>query len=126
MPLGYPSILAAASPGARNLTVPTGQSLGVVDSLVAGEAAVDGLPQQTEQPMADVPPAPAFGERRGGRRGQAEGTVQLAVGEQAGIGGDPGAVELELQAAVERDPQGLLRFTRRVRHFAPAKPLLYV
>jgi hypothetical protein len=33
-------------------------------------------------------------------------------------------VELELQAAVERDPQGFVGFTRRVRHPAPAKPLL--
>ena len=57
-------------------------------------------------------------------RGQAEGVVQLAVGEQAAVGGDPGAVELELQAAVEGDPQGLFRFTRRVRHPAPARPLL--
>jgi hypothetical protein len=57
---------------------------------------------------------------RRGRRGQAEGVVQLAVGEQAGVGGDPGAVELELEAAVERDPQGFVGFTRRVRHPAPA------
>jgi hypothetical protein len=60
----------------------------------------------------------------GGRRGQAEGVVELAVGEQAGVGGDPGAVELERQAAVERDPQGLFGVTRRVRHPAPASPLL--
>ena len=101
-----------------------GEPLGVVDVLVAGEAAVDRLPQEAEQPVADVLPAPAFGEGRRGRRGQAEGVVQLAVGEQAAVGGDPGAVELELEAAVEGDPQGLFRFTRRVRHPAPARPLL--
>ena len=56
--------------------------------------------------MANVFAAPALGEGGGGRRGQAEGVVQLAIGEQAGVGGDPGAVELELEAAVERDPQG--------------------
>ena len=102
----------------------TGEALGVVDVLVAGEAAVDRLPQQAEQPVPDVPPAPPLGKHRRGRRGQAEGVVELAVGEQAGVGGDPGAVELELQAAVERDPQGFVGFTRRVRHPAPAKPLL--
>ena len=48
--------------------------------------------------------APAFGEHRGGRRGRAEGIVRLEVGGQAGVGGDPGAVELELQAAIEGDP----------------------
>jgi hypothetical protein len=74
-----------------------GEPLGVVDVLVAGEPAVDGLPQEAEQPVADVPAAPAFGEGRGGRRGQAEGVVQLAVGEQAAVGGDPGAMELELE-----------------------------
>jgi hypothetical protein len=81
------------------------EPLGVVDVLVACEPAVDGLPHETEQPMPDVLAAPALGEGRGGRRGQAEGIVQLAVGEQAAIGGDPGAVELELEAAVEGDPE---------------------
>jgi hypothetical protein len=74
--------------------------------------------------VPDVLAAPSLSQDRGGRRGQAEGVVQLAVGEQAAIRGDPGAVELELQAAVEGDPQGLFRFTRRVRHPAPAKLLL--
>ena len=77
----------------------------VLDStLVAGEPAVDGLPHEAEQPMSDVFAAPVFGEGRGGHRGQAEGVVQLAVGEQPAVGGDPRAVEFELQAAVERDP----------------------
>jgi hypothetical protein len=57
---------------------------------------VDRLPPEAEQSVADVPPAPALGEGRRGRRGQAEGIVQLAVGEQAPIRGDPGPVELEL------------------------------
>ena len=101
-----------------------GEPLGVVDVLVAGEPAVDRLAQQAEQPVADVLAAPALGEGRCGHRGQAEGVVQLAVGEQAAVGGDPGAVELELEPAVEGDPQGLFRFTRRVRHPAPARPPL--
>jgi hypothetical protein len=103
-----------------------GEPCGVVDVLVAGEPAVDGLPQQAEQPVADVLPASAFRERRCSYSGEAEGVVQLAVGEQAAVGGDPGAVELELEPAVERDPQGSSRFTRRVRHPAPARPLLCV
>jgi hypothetical protein len=34
-------------------------------------------------------------------------------------------VKLELQAAVERDPQGwFFGFTRRIRHDQPVRPLL--
>ena len=66
----------------------------------------------------------ALGESRHGHRGQPEGVVELAVGEQAAVRSDPGAVELELEAPVERDPQGPFRFTRRVRHSAPVKLLL--
>jgi hypothetical protein len=76
--------------------------------------------------VPNVLPAPAFGEGGCGRRGQAEGVVQFVVGEQAAVGGDPGAVELELEAAVEGDPQDLFRFTRRVHHPAPSNPPLYL
>jgi hypothetical protein len=48
--------------------------------------------------------ASALGKGRGGHGGEAEGVVRLAVGEQAGVGGDPGPVELELEVAAERDP----------------------
>ena len=65
-------------------------------------------------------PRRPLSENRGGRRGQAEDIVQLTVDEQAAIRGDPGTVKFELEPAVERDPQRLLRFTRRVRHPAPA------
>lgn len=37
-----------------------GGPIGVVDVLVAGEAPVDRRPQEAEQPMPDVSPAPAF------------------------------------------------------------------
>jgi len=101
-----------------------GEPLGVVDVLVAGQPAVDRLPQEAEQPVADVLPAPALGEGGCGRRGQAEGVVQLAVGEQTAVGGGPGPMELELEPTVEGDPERLFRFTRRVRHPASAGPLL--
>jgi hypothetical protein len=49
--------------------------------------------------------------------GQPERVIEVTIGEQSGVGGDPGAMKLELQAAVEIKPQRLvLRFTRRVRH----------
>jgi hypothetical protein len=46
---------------------------------------------------------------------QPEGVIELAVGQQSGVGGDPGTVELKLQAAVEIEPQRTInRFTRWV------------
>jgi hypothetical protein len=44
-----------------------GEPVGVVDVLVAGEPAIDRLPQQAEQPVAKVLAAPALGEGRRGR-----------------------------------------------------------
>ena len=101
-----------------------GEAVGVVHVFVAGEPAVDRLPQQAEQPVADVGPAPAFGESRRRRDGEAEGIVQLPVSEQAAVRGDLCPVELELDAAIEGDPQRLLRFTRRVRHDQSIRPML--
>ena len=40
-----------------------------------------------------------------GRYGQPEGIVEFAVGQQSGVGGDPRAVELQIQAAVEIEPE---------------------
>ena len=74
--------------------------------------------------VPDVPAAPPLAECRGGHRGQAKGIVQLAIGEQAAVGGDPRTVEFELDPAVEGDPKRLLPFTRRVRHPGPAPPPL--
>jgi hypothetical protein len=73
--------------------------------------------------MPDVPAAPALGEGRHGHGGEAESIVQLVVGEQAGVGGDLCAVELELEAA-EGDLKGWVRPTRRVRQPAPVRPSL--
>jgi hypothetical protein len=100
--------------------------LGVVDVLVAGEAAVDRLPQEAEQPVADVLPAPALGKSRRGHRGQAAGVIQLAVDEKAAVGGDPCPMEFQLDPALEGDPKRrLFGFTRRVCHSVPARPLLH-
>ena len=64
--------------------------------------------------------APSSGESRRRHDGKAESVVQLPAGEQAGVGGDLRPVELELETAVEGDPERwLLGFTRRVRHPEP-------
>ena len=49
--------------------------------------------------------------------GQAQGIVEFAVGEQAGVGCDPRTVELQLQPSVETGPKwAATRFTLRVPH----------
>jgi hypothetical protein len=46
--------------------------------------------------------------------------IQLTVGEQAAVGGDPGTVELELDPAIESGSQReFFGFTRRYSTIAP-------
>jgi hypothetical protein len=72
--------------------------------------------------MAAVLAGARIGEGVGTRVGQSQRVVQLAIGEQPGIGRDRGAAKLEHQAAVEIEPQHTpIRFTRRVRHCCPAR-----
>ena len=50
-----------------------------------------------------------------GPLGPTEGIIEFPEGEQPGIGGDPEAVEFQLEAAVKSEPQiGRSRFTRRI------------
>ena len=94
-----------------------GQTIGVVHVLIAGEAAEHRLAEQAGQQVPGVLAAAALGQRRASQIGQAERVVQFTVGQQPGIGGDPAAVEFQLQTTVEIDPQGpVIRFTRWVFH----------
>ena len=55
-------------------------------------------------------------QRRPTQIGQAENLVQLAVGQEPSVRRDPAAVEFQLQAAVETDPQRWeFGFTYRIR-----------
>ncbi len=57
--------------------------------------------------------------------GQAENLVQLAIGQEPSIGGDPATMEFQLQAAVEIDPQRWeFGFTHRIRHGLTAKTII--
>ncbi len=95
------------------------ETIGVVHILIAGEAAEYRLPQQASQLMAGVSATTAFRQHAPGQAGQPERVVQFPVSQQAGVGGDAGAVELQPQAAVDIDPQGVaIRFTRGVVHRA--------
>ena len=93
------------------------QAQGVVDIFVSGKPSEHRLPQQPDQRVTAIPAGACIGEQVTRHRAETESVVELAVGQQSGIGGDPGAMELELQPAVEIEPQRALdRFTRRVRH----------
>ena len=67
--------------------------------------------------MPGVLATTAFRQRRPRHIGQPERVIQFAVSEPSGVGGDPAAVEFQLQAAVEINPKrNLIRFTRWVFH----------
>jgi hypothetical protein len=71
--------------------------------------------------MAAVPAGACVGEHVR-HRAETESVVEFAVGQQSGIGSDPGAMELDLQPAVEIEPERAVdRFTRRVRHDCPTQ-----
>ena len=100
-----------------------GEAFSVVDILIPGEAAEHRLAQQTGQQVAGVLATAAFRKRRAGQIGEAERVVQFPLGQQAGVGRDPAAVEFQLQPPVEIDPQRpIIRFTRGVFH--PRAPSL--
>ena len=81
------------------------------------EAAEDGLAKQSSQRMPTVLAGVRVNEIVAYHVGQPERVIEFTIGEQSGAGGDPGAMKLELQAAVEIKPQRLvLRLTRRVPH----------
>jgi len=108
---------AAYNPAHRGI-VP--EAVGVVHVLVPGEAAEYGLTELGEQRVAPVLPGAWMVEQVSGQRRQAEGVVGFTEREQASVGGDGRAVELQLQAPVEIEPETiLLAFTRRVIHPPP-------
>ena len=112
--------LAADDPAHRRVQA---EPVRVVDILVAGKAAEHGLSEHAQQIVTAVLARAAIGQTLPCHRRQAENVIQFPIGEQPGIRGHPQAVELQLQTAVEIEPQtSVFRFTRRVRHryLAPA------
>jgi hypothetical protein len=72
--------------------------------------------------MATILAGAAIGEFVTGRVGQAQRVIQLAIGQQPGVGGDRSAAKLKHQAAVETEPQSaLVRLTLRVPHRRPIR-----
>ena len=58
-----------------------------------------------DQRMAAIPAGACVGEHVARHRAETESVVEFAIGQQSGIGGDPRAMELKLQAAVEIEPE---------------------
>jgi hypothetical protein len=76
--------------------------------------------QHAHQIVPAVPPRAAINQvlLRDGH--QAERVIEFAIGQQACIGGDAGTVELQLEAAVEIEPESIgFGFTRWLRHPRP-------
>ena len=98
------SRLASDDPAHRGITP---EPIRVVHIFVPGEAAKHGLAELREQRVAAVLPRAGIVEQIGGEHRQAEGLVELPEREQPGVGGDGGAMEFELQAAVKNSPEAV-------------------
>ena len=104
--------LATDDPAHRRIMA---QAFGIVHVIISGEPPEHRLPEQPDQSMAAVPAGPRIGEHVCGHCAETKGVIEFAIGEQSGIGGDPRAIELQLHAAVEIEPERTIdRFTRRV------------
>ena len=96
------------------------EAVGVIDILLSGETAEHRLPELRRQGLVIVLAGPQVGQHLSGYLGQAKGIVQFPEGEQPGIRRDPRTMELQLEAAVESDPQiARFQFTRHKLHAQP-------
>ena len=92
-----------------------GQPFSVVGILVAGQTTVHRLPEKAHQSVLHVATAPALLQTLTRRLRQSQCTIQLATGQQSGVRGDGGNVELQSYAAVETElGAGVGAFTHRV------------
>ena len=81
-------------------------------SRICGEPSENGLMELRCQGMAAVAAGFGLSESLPGELKQAE-SVEFPEREQPGIGGEPGAVQFRLQAAIDSKPKtGFCRFTR--------------
>jgi len=87
-----------------------GKALGVVDILVAGQAAINRLPQQVSQGQLGVLAAARIRQVLSDQIAEAQPLVQLPHQDQAAVGGDPRSLEIDLQSSVEGQLKGLVLF----------------
>ena len=96
------------------------QPVGIVHVFVAGQPPQHGLAQLSDQRVAAVLARSGAGETLSGDRCQPKRLIKFTKGEQTGVGRDLGAVELQLQAGIEGDPEsGSFCVTRRSVHLQP-------
>ena len=81
------------------------QPVGIVHVLVSGEPPEDGLAKLSDQRVAAILAGPGVGEDLSGQVCQAKRIIEIPKGEQTSVGRDPRAMELQLQAGVEGDPE---------------------
>lgn len=73
----------------------------------------------TDGRSKDLRMATVFASARVGEHvpgAETERIVELAIGQQSSIRGDPGTMELELYTTVEIDPHRIVALFTRVRH----------
>ena len=91
------------------------QAFGVIDILVSSKSSEHRLPQQSDESVATVLSGACVGTHIASHGAETKGIVEFTASEQPGIGGDPRAMELKLEATVEVEPQRVIsRFTRWV------------
>jgi hypothetical protein len=86
------------------------QPLGVIDILVAGQPAVDGLPKQIGQRKLGVLAAARVAQMLFDELSHPQPFVQLPHRNQAPVGGDPRSLEIDLQSRVEGKLKRLILF----------------
>lgn len=97
--------------------------ISVVDILVPGEPTEHRLPELRHQAVPTVLAGSAVGQHFARTLAQAERVIQFPKRQQSRVRSDHRAMEFQLQAPVEIDPQiARLRFTRWVRHDHTRKP----
>src|SRR5262249_225035 len=92
------------------------EAFGVVDIFIAGQTAVNRLPQQGRQSMLRVLPRAGVVQAARRRAGQPEGIVEFTIGQESAITGDRRAVKLQFDLAVEVNTQGVIV---AVTHWVP-------
>ena len=96
------------------------QPVRIVHILVACQAPEHGLAELSNQGVASVRAGAGVRQNVSSGLAQTKGIVEFAAGQQTTIGRDLGAVELQLQAGIERDPEsGSVFFTRCTVHLQP-------
>jgi len=84
-----------------------GKAFCVVGVIVAGQAAVNGLSEQRDQAVSDIPASATFLEVVAGGTGKAQGIIQFSDGQETGVGGDGRAVKFQADAGIELEPEGV-------------------